>query len=306
MLRKFLFFIIFLLFVLAASFGSLVYQRRDAVLKYGLETWVMSLTGFKTTVERLHYEYPNTIDMRGVRMLNPPGFAAEVFGDATYFDVQLNIPALIKGEKCQFYDIKIHLTDLDIEKTAEGISNVGLLKAAFKKKKDPNRPDDSPGSRFFYLDRLELSLDHVTYRNETVMLPKKISAEVHVEKEVFYDLPDLWPVVDFIQQKIIYTKTVGTIETGADKIQEMMKNSLTMGGGLLKGTSNVMTEKAGGVVKQTTVVVSEKSGTLMEEAKQRFAQAAGTAKEQLSGLIHKMKSTVQGGSLENRKPQVKL
>ncbi len=236
-------FFLFLLIVLLIAGVSAVLAK-DLILKAVLEYSVTRLTGFHTTVESLHFEFPLNVEVKNLEMKNPPGFREPVFARAPELYLSLDHQELFRKERVHFYELRLNIQEIFIERDEQGITNVSKLKPEKK-----NLPEESVPKKKgmpFYIDRLELTIRQLHYedRSPIKVVPRplapaanilgkgvkevgkgvgevvplkaperKISVDLNMRKQVFTEVEKLDMIIDVILHKVLYGKTLGNFKS---------------------------------------------------------------------------------------------
>ena len=86
-----------LIVALVVGLGFVV--AKDVIIKIVAETAVTMVTGFKTSIKSIHYDFPTTIQIQGLRIENPSEFNTRVFVDIPEIYSSLVLSELLKGKK---------------------------------------------------------------------------------------------------------------------------------------------------------------------------------------------------------------
>ena len=256
-MRK-LFFILFLLFVLMAGIGGVLFFAKDFIARVAFETAVSHLTGFECRVGSFKLDLARGIfDVEDFVILDPGRFEERIFADIPQIFLEIDLPLLLKKEKIHLSRLKLNIRELNIEKDRDGISNIALLKsvASSPKAAEPSPHPEKPGLPF-YLDRLELTLRKVSYNDRSSLIQKKFSLDLRIRGEVFKGIRDAQSIIDLVLAKVFSIaqfENLGVVPAEMQKrFQDTMKTTLDLGGKLLTTTTNSLTERAGGAKEEIT------------------------------------------------------
>ena len=156
------------------------FLSKDWLLKAAVEQAVSRITGFKTEVGSLKYDFPATIQIQGLKINNPSGFREGVFADIPEIYADLDLPPLLKGEKVHLREVRLNIAEIHLEKNISGVSNLQMLSSVGgPAKKEEPKPHAKKVS--FELDRLELTMRQVSYE-DAAGLASKIPGEAEVGK----------------------------------------------------------------------------------------------------------------------------
>lgn len=306
-MKKFLGSIFFILVALVIF----VVVAKDLILKAAIDQGVTRLTGFNTKVDSLHYSFPSTIEIKGLKIQNPAEFEAKIFADIPEIYISLVFDELIQGKGLHLPEVRLNIQEVNIEKNPQGVSNVELLSSVGgKAKKQPQaeqKPETSQKQMPFWLEKLHLTIRNVGYQDRSGLaknLPvgNKIAMDLNVKDQVFSDIRDPKVLVNLILMKILNGATIGRL-LDIDPQQLLggtlggVQNTLNAGVGTLaneagKATQAVVNNEiaktvADNAVTQKTTELLKTSGS---EAGQVLGSATSTAKNKLTGLLGKAKS----------------
>lgn len=304
-------FILGFLFLVFAAFAVFVLFR-NAILKTAVARAVTSLTGFRTEVQDLSYDFPTVIHIQGLKIHNPAGFQNDVFADIPEIFVSLNLGRLLKEKTLHLPEIRLHVQAIHIEKNKDGRTNAELLSSVGRKEGQvaPSpKPSEPAETMPFILDRFELTLREVRYEDPNSLVPTKLRVDMRVEKEVFTGIDNPQALVNLILIKIVRGTTFGNL-MGLNPealLKGTLKHTLATGENLLRDASSVIGElgvSPADLANQTAGAAAESVGALGEKVsgmlggplkggQSVLSDTAGAAQKKLSGVFGKLRSTVQ-------------
>ncbi len=267
-MKKLLIFFILLIFVLVFFLGNWI-------AKEIFESVVARLTGFKTVAAEFDLNpFKGTVHIERLTLFNPRGFEQRVFASIPEIDLAIDLPAAIKKERTRIYLLKLAIEELNIENSRAGVSNISLLRSAKAKEKPEAAKGASPKEEKkpvpFYLDRFELTLRRVSYRDQSKLIPANVALDMKIEGEVFEGIDSPAAIVNLVLLKVVTRSPFGNLGLDPSALQEKLEKTvsktLTVGEELLKEKTTVLAEKAEsrisgilGKVKNTLKVVEESS-----------------------------------------------
>ena len=282
-MKKFLGFLVLLIFAVSAFF----FIAKDWLVKKAFASAVQTLTGFETRIQGLRLDpFNGVIHLRGLILYNPlaDGFKQKVFGDAPEIYLDIDLPALLKSEKVHFRELRLNISQLNVEKNARGVSNVSLLNPVRN-----TRPQKSPtpGKKMpFQLDRFELTLRRISYDDHSGIIPKKLAVDMHVNKQVFEGITDAKSIVQIIVMKVVSASPLANLGVNAAEIQRQLKDKVQTAREL---GAVIYKEAKVEVLATKTTEVGKK---FLGEGTQTLGQVGGAAKTEIAGLWGKVKSKV--------------
>jgi hypothetical protein len=300
-MKKFL----FSLLGLVVAVGVILIVTKDLILKTGMEQVVTLLTGFKTKIEYLRYDFPSAIHMRGLEIENPEGFQEKVFTSIPEIYISLVLTELLEGKRAHLPEVRLNIQEVHIEKNADGISNVELLSSVGGKAgKRPAAPAEKPSEKKppmpFLLEHLDLTIRNVSYEDRSGIVgavplsAKKLAVDLNVQHEVFTDIQEPQALVNVILAKILSSATLGKFLnlSPEDLFGENLSSALAAGQELVGKQAGAVQEQLGAVTESE---VAKKAGTLAEQTlggtKEAVTGSTAAVKEQISGLFGKLKSS---------------
>ena len=266
--------------------GSALYFYRDVLIKFFVEAVVIETTGFRTEIETLHHEFPARLMLHGVKLYNPQGFKPGIFATAPYFYIELEVPDLWKKKIFHILIWNLNISEMYLEKNKKGMINGKILKNI----KNFVNGEASPGGSgneevSFLMDRLDVEIGRITYRDRTGVLPKKISSGLNLPASTYKNVADFSGMVDQITEEVL--KKVG----GPAKIVTLgpfaVENSIKKAAETVKETTAAVTEGTVRVSKMPatiTIMAGQLVKATAHEAKRKIKEVGDATKEQLNGM----------------------
>lgn len=261
-----------LLFTGVLACGVLIYAYRDILIKLAVEFVITEATGFRTEIKTLRHDWPALFTMRDVKLYNPGGYSRRLFARAPYFYIELDLKDIWERRSFHIRHWRVIISELHLEKSKDGVTNGTLLKAI---KKLGGGGDGTPGSEGrgmpFLLDRIELKIYKITYKDRTGVLPKKITTRLRLPASIYENVTSFKAMVEAIRAKVLQL-------AGPAKI--VMLSPFVLEGSLKKAA-----ETPGRVVETPILKTGEILKTTAYEAKERLAEVAEATRDQLGGLM---------------------
>ncbi len=275
-MKKFLGFLVLLLFAISVLF----FVVKDKLIKKAFASAVQTLTGFETQIQGLRLDpFNGVVHLKGLLLYNPPGrgFKQRVFGDAPEIYLDMDLPALLRKERVHFRQLRVDISQLNIEKNSQGVSNISLLNPV---KSTGAKTQKSPAKKIpFQLDRFELTLRRISYNDHSGIVPKRIAVDMHVDKQVFGGITDAKSIVQIIVMKVVSESPLANLGINAAEVQKQLKEKV--------GTARDLGVR---VYREAKVDVVGKR--VLGEGKETVGQVTGVAKREITGLWGKVKSKV--------------
>ncbi|MBL7092126.1 MAG: hypothetical protein ISS24_01835 [Candidatus Omnitrophica bacterium] len=202
------FLILILIFVLVAAFF------RHTLCRLLIEKATARATGLKLSIEDLNLNILNSnLCMRGITLLNPPGFKNEALGKAREIFIKYDLLGSLGG-RLHLRLLKADIDEVNIIRNEKGGSNVSALKKGeFKAKASSGTSSTSLARKSvkrikrkrqpkFLIDRLEISLEKAAFMdyNAGIGQPAVIIFTVK-DPCVFKNVSDLGYVVNSVSTR---------------------------------------------------------------------------------------------------------
>ncbi len=267
---------------------------KDWILKTAISTGVTTVTGFETQIDNLKFQVPSTIHIQGLKIQNPKGrgFEKEIFVNMPEIFIDLSIQELLKKESIHLREVRLNLSEVNIEKTKDGVSNVSLLTSvANHQGTAPAKPAPQPTSQTaalpFILDKLVLTIRNVSYYDPTTVVPQNLNVDIKVDQQVFENITDPKVLVSLVLMKIVQGTTFGNmLGLGQDFFNSTLKGGIQSGEKLVSQTAGVLKNQASALAEKTKVLADSK-------VTETLGGAAGATTEKLTGLFGKVGSTLK-------------
>ena len=107
-----------------------------------------------------------------------------------------------------------------------GVSNVSLLSALWRRPSAAPRPAGPRKKTPFRLDRFELTMRRISYLDRSGLVPKKLSVDAHVEKQVFEGITDPKSILNIIVMKAVAKSPIGTLGVNLAELQNRVKSGV--------------------------------------------------------------------------------
>lgn len=226
---------------------------KDAIAKVALEQGMKAVTGVPLRVAGLKTSlWRGTVALRGVRLLNPRGYPEVEMLDLPELYIDL-APGQLLGGKLHIQDLHLNVAELHVIKNKDGQVNVAALKPARQAeaaKASPPKQQPTAKSRAmpFRVDRVELSIGKVIYKDFTAEPPKVQEINININRRVYTGvITNPAVLVNMVLMEALTRSALAgvvNLDIGAIKVQ--VKGALSEGQQLL-GTA---ADKAGAEAEQ--------------------------------------------------------
>jgi hypothetical protein len=300
------------LFLFLLMAGGVVFAK-DLIIKKGLEFAVSRITGFETRIQDLRLDLANgSIRVDGLRIFNPDRFDTRTFADIPEIFIQPDLQAILKKQSLHLREVRFAVHEINVEKAKDGVSNLQLLTSVGKAKSKPE-PVKKGEPLPFLLDRLELTVRRVGYVDHSSFIPKKASADLKIEKEVFENIVEPSALLNLILMKIMYGTTFGNLkDLGIDpgRLQDSVLKTVNVSEELVQKAGGLVIDKTGTVVKGTM----DEAGKVVDGAAEVLDRVPGKpgtvvkgtvteATKEIGGLFGKLKSKLPNSGDEEQPSQ---
>ena len=204
MTRRILIFILETIAGVILLAGVLLYFFHDGLIRRTVEIMITDATGFRVKIESLRHEFPAELTLKNVTLYNPPGFESEIFAQAPYFVIDIDLPELIKRKSFHIRLWKLIITDLNVEKNKRGVVNGKLLKSIKTiVGHKPAQAGAAAGQDLdFKMDRLEVEILRVDYVNRTGVTVKRFN-KMKLPASIYENVTNFGAMIDVIIDKIL-------------------------------------------------------------------------------------------------------
>src|SRR3990172_4550121 len=171
---------------------------------------IKSLTGLRLKLNSMSVGITKSIvDIRGLKILNPPGFEQKVMADIPEIYVDYDLGAFLGG-RAHFEKLRLHVSELVIIRNEQGKVNLDTLKEIHQKKgKAASKPKG--GSPEFKIDVLELKIGKVVFRDYwRGMTPKMTEFDANID-ERFENVTDAASFVNIIIARALAKTTIASL-----------------------------------------------------------------------------------------------
>lgn len=254
---------IFAMFLGAVLFlGGTVFFFKEFLIKKTVEAIVASNSGFRTEIGHLQYKWPAEFTLQNITMMNPPGYEAKIFAKSPYFYVRINQEVLLKGSKFHIYEWKVLISELNLEKNREGISNGTLLKSLKYIGRRPPEPGTKKGPEDsgldFQLDHLEVKINKVNFHDRTGVVPK-YAKNMQLKASVYENVQEFSALIETIKAEIIK-------EAGASRVVKLspfyLERSIKKAAETTVGIPTKMIREG---ITEGAELIGEKAGEVMKK-----------------------------------------
>lgn len=175
---------------------------KNLVARAALSRGVTAITGLKFTAESVNVGvFKSSIDMKGLKLLNPSGFTDPVMVDIPRIYVDYNLGDCIR-KKVHLEELILHLEEVVVVKNKEGELNLDCLKVV-KDEKEKETTDEGEEEKEgkapdIQIDVLALRIGKVVYKDYSrSSSPKSREFKVNIDEryENITDLQELGRLV---------------------------------------------------------------------------------------------------------------
>lgn len=238
----------------------------NVMAKLAIENGVKLITGLPLTIGDLDLGlFKSAIQVKNLKLMNPPGFQDPVMVDLAELYVKYDLPSILSG-KIHLPELRVDLNEFYVVKNEKGKLNIDSLTALQKAKKETpaaSRPEAETGTPVppekktqakapeIQIDQLFLKVGNAYYREyKTSGQPFVQTFPIHLE-EKYSNITDPNQLVQLIVLKVMMNTGIGAL-TNFDIAD--LRGSL------------------GGVMSTSSQFATQAEAFLKEEGVQRLAQ----------------------------------
>jgi len=267
---------------------------KNAVAKGAVQNVFQAMTGLELTMKRLNIGILTTsIEVKDLRLHNPPAFKDRVMFDLPEIYVDYNLTSILKG-RAHLEEVRLDLKELLIIKNERGELNLDYLKpaAAEKEPAEAKKPEETAATKEkktpeIQIDRLVLRVGKVIYKDYSGTTPMIREFDINLN-ETHENITDINALVPLLVSKALINTTIASLANY--DMDEFMSNFEVGGLDLsevgLDEFSTLTTEfetKATGFLSKMKEVtgpssesgLGETAGQAVEELKGFFGSLAG-------------------------------
>ncbi|MDD4956864.1 MAG: hypothetical protein PHH49_02550 [Candidatus Omnitrophica bacterium] len=242
---------------------------KDVLVKVAVERGVELVTGLRLRVDSFRVGILNTkVDIDGLRLFNPKGFADKVMLDMPDIYVDYDLPAITKGT-IHLYDMRIYLKEFTVVKNEKGELNLDSLKVV-QQKGGAREPAGAKGKLpAMQIDSLHLKIGRVLYKDYSGGGKPKVQEFPLNLDEKYSNINDPNKLVSLIVVKAIMNTTIARL-TNFDigPLKGIISDTLATAQKLTGQTVAVATETLSKTTEQAQGMVKGATGTITETTKE--------------------------------------
>ncbi|MFH1791307.1 MAG: hypothetical protein ABH885_04920 [Candidatus Omnitrophota bacterium] len=258
---------------------------KNIIIRFSAEHIVEHITGLQLRMESLKVGILKpVIDIRGLRLMNPPGYEDKQMMDMPEFYVDYDLHSVLEG-KPHFRHLGINLEQFTVVKNAKGELNLNALTAV----KDDSAAAKAPSqkSRFpVRIDILDLRIGKVVYKDYSKgSKPQVQEFPININQR-FTDISDGYSVVRILIVKALKNTAIAQL---TDLPMRIMEGDVS---GILSGAQNIV----GSSVLKTLDMTKGVSATLGGGAVTATKAMGDKAVKGIGGAVSKVGNVA--GALE--------
>lgn len=179
---------------------------KGAIIKGVIESSIGKATGLRLTMGSFKADLgKSVIDIRDLKLANPPGFGRTFMIDAPEVYIAYDLPAIVKG-KTHLKELRLDLREFVLIRATSGATNIDTLKSRMTAQSGKRR---DPANSNLLIDDLSLKIGKVAYKD--LALPSA-SRDFNINiNETFSDITDMQQVVGIIMTRAIINSGVARL-----------------------------------------------------------------------------------------------
>lgn len=197
-----------LLLVLAIAVAVVVaaFVMRDAIIKGVIESSVGKVTGLRLTIGSFRTDPgKSVIDIRDLKLANPPAFGRTYMIDAPEVYIVYDLPEIMKG-RVHLRQMRLQLNEFVLMRSASGATNIDTIKSRLAAQ--PGKPKEASSSNLL-IDELSLKIGKVAYKDLVIpSASKDLNLNIN---EKFFNITDLRQVVAIIMTRAVINSGVARL-----------------------------------------------------------------------------------------------
>lgn len=185
---------------------------KDFVIKVAVEQGVGIVTGLKLRMGSFRIGMINTlVDIRNLRLLNPPAFKDRNMVDMPRIYIAYNLPAIFGG-KIHLKDAVINLKEFVVVKNEKGELNLDSLKVV-QAQKTGEKPEAKAGGKAMQIqiDKLRLKIGKAVYKDYSAGgAPRVTEFNVNLDEE-YTNITNPYALVSLIVVKSLANTSISRL-----------------------------------------------------------------------------------------------
>lgn len=251
-----------------------LYIGRNIIIGGIVSGGVKAVTGLGLDIGKMNIGIFDTlIDLKNIRVINPPGFVDKVMADMPEFFIDYDLGSFLGG-KVHLTSLKINLKEFIVEKNAKGELNLNSLKVVQAKSPDKGAPKKESKPPQIQIDSFDLKIGKVIYKDYSSGTPPQIR-EFNVNIDEHYaNITNPYMLGSIIISKALMNTTISSLANfDIGPLKNEAKDAL------MKATE-VGRDAAVKAATKATEAIGSQAGTAAQDA-------ANKATEAIKGLFGK-------------------
>ena len=218
--------------------------------QWAVETAVSRATHCPVHIGSTHVQlFRSVIDLRNIRVSNPPGFSDPTMIDIPHILIAADGPSFFK-ESARVKDLELDLKELVVVRNQSGQLNVNTLKPANPRSKRPAGQKENKSGRKIEIDHMALSIGRVVYKDYSAGGEPKIQTfEINIQNREYTHISDLTVVVStVISEAIARTALANLAGLELGSFKSYASQALDESLGLVKTGSGAVEDTAKGIL----------------------------------------------------------
>ncbi len=231
---------------------------RNMLVKFAAQHIVKKSTGLPLHIKGLKIGLKEPIiDIDDMVLNNPANFRDKVMAEVPDIYIDYDKAELIKGN-LHFNHVRFHLSEFVVIKSGEGEINIDALKVMRRQPSEPPVPEDAPKpQRSVQMDKLELKIDRLVYKDYSSGIDPKIQSFNLNIHETFTDVADLESLVQIILVRSLSKAGISRlVGVNLSQIREGVQ-------GIISTSTTVATE----TIKEAVGIVDDTTDAFMDKAR---------------------------------------
>jgi len=150
---------------------------KNTLIKMGAVNGLKKITGLRLEIQDIDAGIFNSrLKIKGVKVFNPEGPAEQLMFDMPLLDVRYELASFFKN-KVHLYNLKLNLSQLNVDRGRDGKMNIMSL-SALKPKNGGGKPPE------IAIDLLELKIGKVSYKDHSTDPPTVKEFNLNVDERI--------------------------------------------------------------------------------------------------------------------------
>jgi uncharacterized protein involved in outer membrane biogenesis len=218
---------------------------RNQIARVGVQLGVRRVTGFPLTIGSVNVGLAESqLDVRDIKLMNPPGYAEPLFVDLPRLHVDYRLGSMLALAP-HINDMLVDINQLVIVRTDKGESNAMKLKGVLSSGKRSTK---------YRVDQLRVHIGTVRIKDYSHVKPMETVKQLNINA-TYKDITDSTDITRLVLLTVMGKVRLPEIGIKPEDLTKNLGNVRTMAEGIIKGAAGTLEKSGEGLldaVKEST------------------------------------------------------